>query len=50
MAEGVGLARVLINNGAPIETSHRELAQQIRATDADRFEVLVAEVPALIPG
>lgn len=48
--EGVGLARVLINNGAPIETSHRELVQQIRATDADRFEVLVAEIPALIPG
>lgn len=44
---GVGLARFLIDNGAPIEMSHRELVQQIRAADANRFELLVAAIPAL---
>ncbi|MYD96556.1 MAG: hypothetical protein F4X98_04100 [Gammaproteobacteria bacterium] len=45
---GVGLARLLIENGAPIELSHRQLAQQIRAADVNRFELLVAVIPALM--
>ncbi|MDE0037595.1 MAG: hypothetical protein OXU77_08530 [Gammaproteobacteria bacterium] len=46
---GVGLARFLIDNGAPIETSHRQLVRQIQTADVDRFELLVAVIPALIP-
>ena len=45
---GVGLARFLIDNGAPIEMSHRQLVQQIKTVDADRYELLVAVIPALI--
>ena len=45
---GVELARFLIDNGSPIELSHRQLVQQIQTADADRYELLVAVIPALI--
>ena len=44
---GVGVARLLIDNGAPIEPSHRQLVEQIRTADYDRFELLVDSIPAL---
>lgn len=45
---GVELARFLIDNGSPIELSHRQLVQQIQTADADRYELLVTVIPALI--
>ena len=45
---GVGVARLLLDNGAPIELSHRQLVDQIRRSDSARYELLVATVPALM--
>ena len=45
---GVRVARFLIDHGAPIELSHRELVEHIAQTDFDGFRRLVKEVPELL--
>ena len=44
---GIGVARLLIDNGALIELSHRQLVDQIRSADSDLFKLLVAGIPVL---
>lgn len=43
----IPFARFLIDQGAPIEASHLQLARQLEATDAAVYRRLVAAVPAL---
>ena len=46
---GVRIARLLIDNGASIELSHRQVVEQIRATRPEEFEFLVDSIPVLTP-
>jgi hypothetical protein len=45
---GVSVLRLLLNSGAPIQASHRELAQLILGADSEAFELLVAAIPAFM--
>ncbi len=47
---GVGVARFLIDHGAPIESSHREFVEQIAQTDFDGYRRLAEAVPELLAG
>ena len=48
-AKNVGIhhARWLVDLGAPIEASHRQLAEKLRRADADSHRALIEAVPAL---
>ena len=43
----IRFARFLIDHGAPVEVSHRQLARRIATADANIYQLLVATVPEL---
>ena len=44
---GIWLARLLVDIGAPIEASHRELAQRIASLDPKGHAKLMSAIPSL---